>query len=207
LSRYDFPVDAGNKKTVYSIIASWVEPGKRALDVGCDTGNLGAFMKGMGLSVDGIEMDPVAALSAKDKLDSVSVGSVEDPAVLDSLNGPYDYIIFADVLEHLSSPEATLERVKPLLKAGGHVIASLPNVANFRVRFGLLFGRFEYTEIGILDRTHLRFYTRKSGTELFRRAGYEPVGSRPAATYMPTPLLYGWPELFATRFVVKAKRP
>ena len=205
--RYDFGVDVANKKSVYHHVIVFSGNGRRVLDVGCDTGNLGEFIKTSAASVDGVEMDPEAAELARRKLDHVVCGSIEDERVLSELKGPYDTIIFADVLEHLAYPDRTLERIKPLLAPGGEVIASLPNVANFRVRFSLLFGRFEYTEIGILDRTHLRFFTRKTAAGLFNKAGYEVMDTRPAATYMPWLLLMAWPGLFATRFVVRACMP
>jgi len=202
--RYDFPVDASNRKSVYYRIIDWSKPGLRALDVGCDTGRLGEFLKGRGLTVDGVEMDPSASGLACRRLDRVYTGGIEDERTIRELEGPYDIIIFADVLEHLSRPDETLDKMKAVLAPNGIIIASLPNVANFRVRFGLLFGRFDYTEIGILDRTHLRFYTRKTAVELFKKAGYTALDIKPAATHMPSLLLNGWPELFATRFVVKA---
>ena len=204
MSRYDFGIDVKNTISVYHRVITWAGTGKRVLDVGCDTGNLGEYLKKTAVKVDGIEMDPAAAERAKSKLDLVVCGSVEDERVLSALAPPYDVIIFADVLEHLAYPEKTLERIKPMLSPDGIVIASLPNVANFRVRFSLLFGRFEYTEIGILDRTHLRFFTRKTAGGLFEKAGYKVMDTRPAATHMPRPALLSWPELFATRFVVKA---
>ncbi|MBI5191218.1 MAG: class I SAM-dependent methyltransferase [Nitrospirae bacterium] len=202
--RYDYTVDASNTKTVYARILSWATPGGRVLDVGCDTGNLASCLAGLGMKAEGVEMDAEAAKKAGERLENVYVGSIEDEAVLGRLSGQYDMIIFADVLEHLAYPEVTIKRMKALLSDGGVIVASLPNVANFRVRFGLLFGRFDYTETGILDRTHLRFFTRKTAPELFRKAGFNVLDVKPAATFMPWPLLLIWPELFATRFVIKA---
>ena len=203
--KYDFQVDEGNKRSVYSWIIRWSGRGRRILDVGCDTGNLGGYLKGLGNAVDGVEMDPEAAGRAKSKLDRVYTGSAEDPELLRELSGPYDVVVFADVLEHIADPASLLRKVAPLLAEAGIIIASLPNVANFRVRFQLLFGRFEYTETGILDKTHLRFFTKKTAAGLFRDAGFEVVDVRPAATYMPLALLFGWPGLFATRYVLKAR--
>ncbi|MGA2191999.1 MAG: class I SAM-dependent methyltransferase [Nitrospirota bacterium] len=201
--RYDFPVENASRVSVYSRIISLIPAGSRVLDVGCDTGNLGMAIKARGSSVDGIEMDHEAAEEAAKKLDRVTCGSIEEEGI--NFNGPYDYIVFADVLEHLVHPEAVLERIKPLLKKKGMVIASLPNVANFRVRLGLLAGRFEYTETGILDRTHLRFFTRKTGERLFIKSGYRLLGSKPAATHIPKIALGLWPEFLATRFVILAE--
>lgn len=202
--RYDFPMDRGGKNSVYSRIIGMSRPGTRVLDVGCDTGNLGASIKGLGAWVEGVEMDPDAAARATSKLDRVYTGNIEDDELIGRLNGPYDCVIFADVLEHLAEPGKTLERVKRLLSGTGVIIASLPNVANFRVRIGLLFGRFEYTDIGILDKTHLRFFTKKTARRLFSGAGFSILDMKPAATFMPGALLFAWPGFFATRFVIKA---
>ena len=203
--RYNFPAERGGANTVYKIIGRLVAPGASVLDIGCDTGNLGVFLKGRGAkTVEGLEMCSEAAAEARRKLDRVTEGSATDDEVISRLGGPFDYVIFADVLEHLPKPEETLRKIAPLVKDGGRVIASLPNVANFRVRLPLLFGRFEYKEIGILDRTHLRFFTKKSAVRLFGDSGYEVISAAPAATFMPGLLLKLFPGMFATRFVIMA---
>jgi methionine biosynthesis protein MetW len=202
--KYNFEIDVSNRKSVYSQVVRAVRPGSRVLDVGCDTGHLGAYLKGTGCSVDGIEMDEAAASEAETRLDAVYRGSIDED-LTGSLVPGYDYIILADVLEHLPYPDRTLDKLKPLLNDGGQVIASIPNVANFRVRFRLLFGIFEYTEIGILDRTHLRFYTFKTARKLFTDAGFKVLDQRPAATHLPMALIRLLPGMFATRCVIKAK--
>jgi 2-polyprenyl-3-methyl-5-hydroxy-6-metoxy-1,4-benzoquinol methylase len=78
-----------------------------------------------------------------------------------------------DVLEHLRDPVSLLKRLRPFLKPDGTIIISIPNVANLSIRFGLLFGRWNYAEYGILDRTHLRFFTRKTAIAMVTGAGFE----------------------------------
>ena len=117
--KYDFQVDEGNKRSVYSWIIRWSGRGRRILDVGCDTGNLGGYLKGLGNAVDGVEMDPEAAGRAKSKLDRVYTGSAEDPELLRELSGPYDVVVFADVLEHIADPASLLRKVAPLLAEAG----------------------------------------------------------------------------------------
>jgi SAM-dependent methyltransferase len=95
----------------------------------------------------------------------------------------FDVIVAGDVLEHLPRPEELLGELRPLLAPGGTLLVSVPNVANVTVRAALLFGRFPYAERGILDRTHLRFYTRASARALLEGAGYRVVFA--AATAMP----------------------
>jgi SAM-dependent methyltransferase len=103
----------------------------------------------------------------------------------------FDRVLMLDVLEHVPNPEQLLEECKPLLRPGAEAVVSLPNVANITVRWSLFFGRFEYTERGILDRTHLRFFTRRSARRLLRDAGYEIVEER--TTVMPVELALGLP--------------
>jgi 2-polyprenyl-3-methyl-5-hydroxy-6-metoxy-1,4-benzoquinol methylase len=112
-----------------------------------------------------------------------------DP-VLPRLEGRlFDKILLLDVLEHLPRPELILAACRKLLAPDGHILVSVPNVANITVRLMLLAGRFEYTERGILDRTHLRFYTRRTARRLVEQAGY--AVAREKATVMPIELALG----------------
>ncbi|MGA2266993.1 MAG: methyltransferase domain-containing protein [Bryobacteraceae bacterium] len=98
----------------------------------------------------------------------------------------FDKIPLMDVLEHLVRPELLFEERRTLLKPGGALLISVPNVANIRVRLALLFGRFEYAARGILDRSHLRFYTRRSARRLIEQAGLEVT--REESTAIPIEL-------------------
>ena len=101
----------------------------------------------------------------------------------------FDLIMLQDVLEHLRAPDQMLEDCKPLLKPHGRIAVSVPNVANITVRLGLLFGRFDYRPRGILDRTHLRFFTRKTARQMLEAAGYDVVEMK--FTVMPLELVLG----------------
>jgi 2-polyprenyl-3-methyl-5-hydroxy-6-metoxy-1,4-benzoquinol methylase len=129
----------------------------RILDVGTAGGYLGKCLRECGHSVTGIERDAATAERARGFYDSFHVADIE------SFEFPYrrefDYVLFADVLEHVRDPAAVLHRCIPALKASGKIIISVPNVANFLIRLSLLFGKFDYMDRGILDRTHLRFFT------------------------------------------------
>ncbi len=144
---------------------------KRLLDVGCGKGVLGAAAKAAGAAeVHGIELMVEIAAVAAERLDHVWSGAVEAalPLVPD---GHYDCIVIADVLEHLLDPLAVLRTLSDKLAPGGVIVASIPNVQNWGVLSALIEGRFEYAPDGILDRTHLRFFTRRSVEELFWGAG------------------------------------
>lgn len=130
------------------------------------------------------------------------------------LDGPYDLLLFGDTLEHVPDPVIVLRTLANKLRPRGTLVVSIPNVANWAVRLGLLAGRFRYTDRGILDRTHLRFYTRRTVVEMIEQAGFivdEVVGT------IPVPLLHAEPlcrfahrlgnlrpSLFAYTFVVTA---
>lgn len=146
-----------------------VPAGSVALDVGCGTGILGAELKKSSCTVYGIEYSKEAASLAGKRLEKVLVADLEQE--LPSLDERFDVLIFADVLEHLRDPEEVLKRYLRFSKPNGTVLVSLPNIANWTIRIKLLFGKFNYTETGILDRTHLHFYTLTTAKKLMEGAG------------------------------------
>ncbi len=145
------------------IIAKLIGTGKSVLDCGCGDGEIARALKQSGNQVVGVEVDLNKAQVAKQSCDQVIIGDLETETeeILAQLNGfCFDYILFSDVLEHLINPLSTLRRYVVLLKKPeGQVIISLPNVAYWRVRLNLLFGRWKYRNEGVCDRTHLHFYT------------------------------------------------
>jgi 2-polyprenyl-3-methyl-5-hydroxy-6-metoxy-1,4-benzoquinol methylase len=154
-------------------IAQWVRPGARVLDIGCASGSVARYLsEEKGCTVIGVEHDPILAEKARAFCQEVHVGDVESAEVRERLVGPFDAVIVADILEHLRRPEHLLESARGLLSDQGRLLVSLPNVANWRIRLRLLFGCFDYTETGILDRTHLRFYTRRTAERLLVDSGY-----------------------------------
>jgi SAM-dependent methyltransferase len=152
-----------------------ISPGGRVLDVGCDTGRFGeALTRLKGCEVHGIELDEQAIAEARERLAVVHERSIEAPEAFADL-GPYDAILFFDVLEHLKDPWTVLARAARTLRPGGCIHAIVPNVAHVSVVRRLLLGRFEYAEHGIMDRTHLRWFTRSSLEFAFREARLERV--------------------------------
>lgn len=143
----------------------------KILDVGTASGYLGKCLKHSGHNLTGIEQDAVAAERAKVYYDSFQLADLETFAF--PYRQEFDYILFADVLEHLRDPAAVLRRCIPALKPSGKIIISVPNVANFLIRLSLLFGKFDYTDRGILDRTHLRFFTLRSLKKMMREVSCE----------------------------------
>ncbi len=148
---------------------------RTVLDVGCGVGLNGAAVKRTGAHVTGIEIVPRSIERARQVLDEVlSADITSDAAVLAALGGRrFDLIMFADVLEHTTDPRSVLERFLPYLADDGQILVSLPNVAAWTVRLGLLAGRFDYQSSGILDDSHLRFFTRASAARMCEAAGLE----------------------------------
>jgi len=145
--------------------------GKDVLDVGCGFATTSERIQKLGNRVMGVESSRDAVAVARTRIAEV----VEADLQQFSTDRTFDAIIFADVLEHLAWPIGILRRYKSMLKDGGTVIISLPNVGLWSVRLGLLAGRFHYDDTGVLDRTHLRFFTRRNAIELLRAANLEVV--------------------------------
>ena len=152
------------------------ENATKVLDVGCSNGQFGAAVKNKtNAEVWGIEPFESFGKLAVDKLDKVFIASVEG-TIADLPDNYFDVIYFNDVLEHLLDPYTVLEQMKAKLKPGGHVISSIPNIRYFRTFFKLLFkGEWDYQDEGILDRTHVRFFTKKSIVKMYHNAGYDVV--------------------------------
>lgn len=160
--------------STHNLIVNLVPAGARVLEIGCATGYLAEALKQRRhCSVTGIEANAAAGEQARAHCERVVIGDAEtlDFAALFEQE-QFEVILCADVLEHLREPGALLCRLAPLLAAGGQIIASIPNVAHGSVRLALLGGEFRYQETGLLDDTHLRFFTRESVQQLFEDAGY-----------------------------------
>jgi 2-polyprenyl-3-methyl-5-hydroxy-6-metoxy-1,4-benzoquinol methylase len=167
----------------------------RVLDVGAAHGYLAAMLRQRGFCVTGIESDPVLAAEAAKRCDEIYVADLDGR--LPGFDRQFDVILYGDVLEHLKDPMTVLKTLSQSLRPEGIVIVSLPNIANIYVRLNLLMGRFDYADRGILDRTHLHFFTRKSFRSFLDEAGLEVL--RLTATPIPLPLVV--PERFHGRLL------
>jgi 2-polyprenyl-3-methyl-5-hydroxy-6-metoxy-1,4-benzoquinol methylase len=160
--------------------------GQKILDVGCGPSDLAKFIKKNGNEIVGIDKylsgDPDPSISKVIAMD------LDADFKLD-YGREFDVILFLDLLEHLRNPDAALQKARSYLKPGGRVIISIPNVAHWSVRLGLLLGRFNYGDKGILDKTHLRFFTLRTLRHMVRDANYRIV--KLSAT--PLPLLDAFP--------------
>lgn len=149
-----------------------------ALDVGCGDGAFGLTLKSLhSCQVWGIEPNKAAALEAEKKLDKV-INSLFLKDLPELALQKFDAIFFNDVLEHLVDPEEALINCKKLLNPNGYIIASIPNIRWYPVILSLLRYRdFKYTNAGVMDKTHLRFFTLKGMHRLFKNAGYKVLTS------------------------------
>ncbi|MDP5338356.1 MAG: glycosyltransferase [Nodularia sp. (in: cyanobacteria)] len=151
----------------------FIGEGKEVADFGCATGLLANFLQKKDCIVTGIEINPDAAKVAEKFCQKVIVADLDFVSITKILpTEKFDVVIFGDILEHLRNPWKVLEETKSILKEHGFVVASIPNIAHGAIRLALLKGKFEYTNLGILDDTHLRFFTRVTSQELFKSTGY-----------------------------------
>jgi 2-polyprenyl-3-methyl-5-hydroxy-6-metoxy-1,4-benzoquinol methylase len=159
--------------------------GRRVLDVGAADGFLAELLTRQGWQVTALERDPAQAAKARGRCHEVIVADLDQAAP--RLEGPFDAIVYGDVLEHLSDPLPVLVGLDRTLAGDGRVIISVPNVAHVWVRLSLALGRWDYADRGILDRTHLRFFTKRSFAAILRDAGL--VVEELVATPVPLPLV------------------
>ncbi len=198
-------------------IISLVEKGdNKILEIGCGTGNTGWSLKKEGKAVEvvGVDIVPEVLEFAKSKIDRTFRADVESDK-LPFPNEYFDYILLGDVLEHLKNPWKALVNLTQFLKKGGFVIASIPNVRYWKVVKNLVFkGEWKYISDGVLDDTHLRFFTKKSILELISSANLKVRVICPATELQPpnlckklNHLTFGLFEGFLTiSYMVKAQK-
>ncbi|MDA8148217.1 MAG: class I SAM-dependent methyltransferase [Actinomycetota bacterium] len=176
---YDVAVDANSGNNAHAFMLGMVGFNKSVLEVGCAAGHVTKVLAQRGCTVVGLERDPAAARSAATWARRVVVGDVEDVGTWAELGEErYGAVMLGDVLEHLRDPLAALRRAVGHVAPGGMVVISLPNIAHGDVRMALLRGAFPYRETGLLDRTHLRFFTRETMRELCAEAGLVIVDTK-----------------------------
>jgi len=194
--------------------------GRRVLDVGCAGGYLGAILASRGYRVTGIDSPG----TARDGFpDSIELLEADLDMGLPRLNGRFDFVICADVLEHLRRPALLLRGLRPLLATGGRLVCSLPNSGHAYFRWKVLTGNFPAQDRGLFDRTHLHFYTWRGWLDLFRESGFriESVRSSGVPISLALPRWEGsaavhalewlssksarwWKKMFAYQFIVSA---
>jgi glycosyltransferase involved in cell wall biosynthesis len=193
------------------------EPPRRVLDVGCGPGWLAGPLRECGHEVVGVDL--VEHAGVRSRTDRF-VRADLDAGIPDEVGVGYDVILAADVLEHMRNPERLLRQMTERLRDGGVVLASVPNISHWYSRGRIALGLFSYDQRGILDRTHVRFFTRRSFLQLARRCGLQPgltrhtgipfdavgLGGRTGllgrfVCRVDSALVRAWPTMFAYQFV------
>jgi 2-polyprenyl-3-methyl-5-hydroxy-6-metoxy-1,4-benzoquinol methylase len=191
VSHYSDSSYSDNPNSSWYKILHLVDAGSKVLDIGCSSGNFGEILiKEKNCIVDGIELDKEDSSEARKKLRNVYELNIETDS-LDAITDKYDYIYFGDVIEHLVKPVQALERLESLFKnkKTAKILFSLPNMSHISVRLMLLNGKMEYGQTGLLDDTHLHFYTLDELNRVFNRAGMEISHFDPVIKDYPKALL------------------
>jgi len=194
------PNNPNNPRT---IIAGWVVPHSRVLEIGPGEGVIGNWLKNeKDCHVAGVEFVSEAARAISQTFDAVIEGSIEDPSVQSQIDvlPRFDAVIFADVLEHLVNPWNVLRVTRRWLSPQGRVLISVPNIAHWIARFNLLRGNWDYTDGFLMDKTHLRWFTRRTAQEMAHTSGY--VVEECAAIFKPR-FARLWPSLMGYQTVMK----
>ncbi len=220
--RYDGQSDDPHE--VAGIFRTLMPSGKRVLDVGCGTGSVTLIAnRDKGNAVTAVEPDAARCALARSRGLDVHNGVLSHDFIRE--HGPFDVVMSSDVIEHMVDPAQAIELFAAAVKPGGLIILSVPNVAHWSVRGNLLRGRFDYVESGIMDATHLRWFTRDSLVSMMNRLGLDVVAVQATAgfdiaTYrhrllrwMPRRVKRGvirsglrlWPTLFGVQHVVAAR--
>lgn len=179
------PIDyhALNENNIDRIQLDMVPAGVRLLEIGCATGVMSAYLaEEKGCRVTGVEPDERMAAVARGNCAAVITGPIDGTDAQNTLDravaadGPFQAVFMSQVIEHIAEPGAVLVRLRDWLAADGDLIVSTCNIAHWRCRLDLLRGRWEYTDYGIMDRTHLRFFTIPGFRRLLADTGYRIVG-------------------------------
>lgn len=207
------PLGSHNKMIDY------VGKSKTVLEIGCGKGAVTRYLKKNGCIITCIEISEEYAIAAKNYCKDIIIENVES---LNGLNLPehhFDVILYGDVLEHLKNPSQVIKKFSQYLKNDGYIVVSIPNIANWKIRLDLLFGKFDYQNSGILDKNHIRFYTKKTIKKMIQNSDYE-ICKFDIAPSLPLPMLIQkklpislryfiakyFDGLFSMQFVIKAKK-
>jgi 2-polyprenyl-3-methyl-5-hydroxy-6-metoxy-1,4-benzoquinol methylase len=218
---YTVAVDPEAVNNPHSAAIRMVGTGNRVLEVGCSAGHVTRHLVARGNTVVGVEPDAEAAKLAEAFAERVHVADIDRTPLSQLERGPFDVIVLGDVLEHLRDPGLALDDAATLLTPGGRFVISVPNVAHIDVRMMLLGGGWTYKDDGLLDRTHLRWFTQQSLRDLLAEAGFvatavervcTPFGSsnldfdRAAVPRALIDYVTADPEANTLQYVVEARR-
>ena len=199
--QYHVEVDRTDHNNPHTIALDMVGRGQRVLEVGCAAGHVTRHLVADGNHVVGVEIDPDAAERARAFAERVHALDLDVDTVSSVEDGPFDVAVLGDVLEHLRRPDDALRDIVGLLADDGRLVISVPNVAHVDVRLHLLEGRWEYQADGLLDATHLRWFTRAGLRALLTDVGFVASELRPVVQPRGASLLPSTPGLIGSDIV------
>lgn len=171
-SRYTAEISLEDVNSAHSLAILEVAPGSSVLDIGAADGSVARGLLERGCRIVGVEADPAAAAAAGQVCERMVAADVETVDLASELDQQqFDFVLLLDVLEHLRDPLRILKVAADRLRSDGRLILSVPNVTHAALRLQLLAGRFQYTETGLLDRTHLHLFDRPALERLIEQAG------------------------------------
>lgn len=198
-SPYDYTFDPDSGSTAAKI-ARLVGFDRRVLELGCGYGVISRQLsQAQRCRVTGVELDAASAEHARPWLERLYVGNLEGDHWQAAVGNEYDVIVSADVIEHLRDPEDALRRIVRMLSPSGEMVISIPNAGHAGIIASLLNARFDYTPTGLLDETHLRFFTWDSLERMLNRVGLE-------VTHRETVDAGGWHEQFSEHWQALPER-
>lgn len=219
--QYRTTVDPEAPNNPHSFAISMVGSGNRVLELGCSVGYVTEHLVARGNDVVGVEIDSAAAEEARRFAARVHVLDLDLLPASSIEPGPFDVVLLGDVIEHLRDPVAVLRDLAGVLAPDGRFVISIPHVAHIDVRLMLLQGRWEYQQDGLLDRTHLRWFTREGLRGVLAEVGFvatrvERVVFGLGASLLPVDVVgvgsdivrfaEADPEAYTYQFVVEARR-
>jgi SAM-dependent methyltransferase len=173
VSPYNYSFDPGGISTA-ARLSRLVGSNRRVLELGCGYGVITRqLVVGQNCTVTGVEYNTQSAESARPWLEQLIIADLEDDSWMAEIQSPFEVLVAADVIEHLRDPLALLRKLHSMLGKNGYLVLSVPNIGHAGVIAGMLCGRFDYTSTGILDETHLRFFTWNSLEAMLNLAGFE----------------------------------
>lgn len=174
-NRYQAVIDPAATNNTHSSLVRLTGTDRAVLELGASSGYMTRLLQGRGCTVTAIENDPAVAGELAAVADTAVIANLEDPAALDSVPGPFDVVLAGDVLEHLRDPDRVLQQAVARLAPDGAVVLSVPNITHCDLVLSLAQGQFRYRDTGLLDATHVHFFTYQTLLEMLDRAGLIPV--------------------------------
>lgn len=171
--RYKYNQFNNRKFESHMLVLSSISKGSKVLEIGCATGYFSKELVKRNCEVWGVEIDKKAAKIAKRYLKEIFIGDVDDIGESTFRKNFFDYILLQDVLEHIVYPEKVMRKIKPYLKNGGKIIISTPNFSHISILLSLFTGDFYYNDKGLMDKTHVHFFTEKSLKKMLQEEGFK----------------------------------